>query len=125
MKLLFRSLFLLLFLCPVLDPSVSAQTAGPSATNKAKILSYIHTNWNTLSRSMSSCTSVVDPKVTSVPVLYLPDEMAVPPSVSAMEKNCQVEVRNLPRKITHMGDLSPSDLPEEGLLYLPHPYVVP
>lgn len=125
MKLLFRSFCLLLFLCPVLEPSLSAQTAGPSATNKAKILSYIHTSWNTLSRSMSSCASVVDPKLTSTPVLYLPDGMAVPPPVSAMEKSCQVEVRNLPRKIARMGDLSPSDLQEEGLLYLPHPYVVP
>lgn len=123
MKQLFRLPLLLLFFC---SAAVGATTpSGPSAADKAKILAYIRTSWSTLSRSMSSCTSVVDPKVTTPPVLYLPSGMAIPPSVSAMQQQCKVEVRNLPRKISHMGDVTVADVPREGLLYLPHPYVVP
>lgn len=99
--------------------------AGPPAEDKAKILSYIHSGWDTLSRSMTSCQSVADTKVTTTPVLYLPAGMAVPPAVSAMQKQCRVEVRNLPRRIAHMGDLTAADVKDEGLLYLPNPYVVP
>ncbi len=29
------------------------------------------------------------------------------------------------RKIDHVGDVTVADVPREGLLYLPHPYVVP
>src|SRR5215469_9851133 len=109
----------------LLTTSASAQLPAASAAGKAKILAYIHTNWDTLSRSMTSCTSVVDPKVTTTPVLYLPAGMATPASVTAMQQQCKVEVRNLPRKIVHMGDVTVSDVPDEGLLYLPNPYVVP
>ncbi len=126
MKQLLRLPLILFLLSPFfMDVAVQAQSAGPSAADKAKILSYIHTGWNTLSRSMSSCTSVVDPKVTTTPVLYLPAGMAIPSSVAAMQQQCRVEVRNLPRKITHMGDVTAADVKDEGLLYLPNPYVVP
>lgn len=124
-KPLFPSVFLLLLFCSFFAEPVKAQQAGPSTADKAKILSYIHSSWDTLSRSMSSCASVADPKVTSTPILYLPAGMAIPPSVTAMQKNCNVEIHNLPRKIAHMGDVTASDVPNEGLLYLPHPYVVP
>lgn len=118
-------LSLLLLFFPLAVGGATAQSAGPSVADKAKLLSYIHTSWNTLSRSMSSCKSVADLKVTTTPVLYLPADMAVPSSVAAMQQQCKVEVRNLPRKISHMGDLTVADVPQEGLLYLPHPYVVP
>jgi len=108
--------------------SISApaqQATGPNPADKAKILTYIHANWETLSRSMTSCKSVIDPKVTTPPILYLPRGMATPADVLAMQKECRVEVRNLPHAIDHMGDVTVADVPEEGLLYLPHPYVVP
>ncbi|HEY8997114.1 MAG TPA: trehalase family glycosidase, partial [Edaphobacter sp.] len=105
--------------------SSAQQVAGPNPADKAKILSYIHTSWETLSRSMASCKSIVDTKVTTPPILYLPKGMSTPPEVTAMQRECRVEVRNLPRSIDHMGDLTVADVPEEGLLYLPHPYVVP
>lgn len=125
MKQKLRLAVLLFLLCPLLGTDLRAQAAGPSPADKAKILSYIHTGWDTLSRSMSSCASVADPKITTTPILYLPAGMSVPPSVAAMQQKCKVEVRNLPRKITHMGDVTVADVPEEGLLYLPYPYVVP
>lgn len=106
-------------------PFVLAQDAATDAASNAKILTYIHGGWDTLSRSMSECKSVVDSKVTSTPVLYLPAGMATPASVIAMQKQCKVEVEHLPRKIEHMGDVRVSEIPKEGLLYLPNKYVVP
>lgn len=125
MKSFLRLPLFLMLLWPVTGRMAEGQPAGPSTADKAKILSYIRDSWNTLSRSMSSCKTVVDPKVTTVPVLYLPAGMEVPPSVAAMQRECKVEVRNLPRKITHMGDVTAADVKQEGLLYLPNSYVVP
>ena len=42
-----------------------------------------------------------------------------------MQQKCKVDVRYLPTRIKHQGDLSPAQLPAPGLLYLPNPYVVP
>lgn len=103
----------------------SQAAAASNSGDKAKIRAYIHSNWDNLSRSMTSCKSVVDSKVTTAPILYLPAGMATPPEVMAMQKECKVEVRALPRAIAHMGDVTVADVPNEGLLYLPHPYVVP
>jgi len=116
---------LTLILCFFFVGLTDAQTPGPSPADKAKILSYIHTSWDTLTRSVSSCKSVVDPKVTTTPILYLPAGMAIPPSIISMQQQCKVEVRNLPHKVTHMGDVATADIKDEGLLYLPNSYVVP
>jgi alpha,alpha-trehalase len=95
------------------------------AQSRARILAYIGNGWQTLSRSMSECKSVVDIKVTTVPVLYLPAGMPVPAEVGAMEKECHVDVRSLPKLIHHIDEIKPEDLPKNGLLYLPNKYVVP
>jgi alpha,alpha-trehalase len=103
----------------------SVPSFGQNTAANAKILAYIDNGWNTLSRSMTDCKSLVDPKVTTAPVLYLPYSMAIPSAVASAHQQCNVEVRNLPRKITHMGDVRISEIPVEGLLYLPNRYVVP
>src|SRR5438067_344388 len=115
----------LLFLLALCLQAGAAQAPGSGAADRAKILSYIHANWDTLSRSMASCKSVADIKVTTTPILYLPAGMTTPASVSAMQQQCKVEVRRLPRPIEHMGDVTVRDVPDEGLLYLPNAYVVP
>lgn len=74
---------------------------------------------------MTDCKSIVDPKVTTAPVLYLPANMESPPAVAAVHLQCNVKVQHLPRKIGHIGDVSVAEVPEEGLLYLPNRYVVP
>ncbi len=102
-----------------------SQPPRPDAAENAKILEYIHGAWDNLSRSMTDCKSLIDPKVTTTPILYLPAGMAVPPAVASVQQQCKIEVRNLPRKITHMGDVRVAEIPDEGLLYLPNPYVVP
>jgi alpha,alpha-trehalase len=102
------------------NPQLDQKT--PVAT---KILTYIDSGWDTLSRSMTDCKSLVDPKVTTAPVLYLPADMKTPPAVAAAHQDCNVEIEHLPRKITHIGDVHVTEIPVEGLLYLPNRYVVP
>jgi alpha,alpha-trehalase len=102
-----------------------SQPTAPKRAENERILAYIDKSWDVLSRSMTDCKSLVDPKVTTAPILYLPAGMAVPPAVASVQKQCKVEVRNLPRKINHMGDVRVAEIPDEGLLYLPNPYVVP
>jgi alpha,alpha-trehalase len=105
--------------------ALTIKTSGQSSDQNAKILTYIDSGWNSLSRSMTDCKSLVDPKVTTAPVLYLPYGMAAPSAVASAHQQCNVEVRNLPRSITHVGDVRVAEIPVEGLLYLPNRYVVP
>lgn len=51
--------------------------------------------------------------------------MEIPSEVAALHSTCSVEIRSLPHTIQRMGDVKPEHLPSPGLLYLPHPYVVP
>ncbi len=71
---------------------------------------------------MTECRTLVDTKVRTKPVLYLPQDFAEPAEVAALETKCGVKVERLPVKIERLGQNL--NLPE-GLLYLPHPYVVP
>lgn len=103
----------------------NAQSPQQNPAANASILTYIDHGWDTLSRSMGECKSLVDPKVTTPPILYLPAGMPTPAAVAAAHQQCNVEVRHLPRKINHIGDVRVSEIPLEGLLYLPNRYVVP
>src|SRR5665213_394358 len=117
MRHLNRIGFLLLAATALLPYNARAQTPSTDAASSVKILSYIHTSWDTLSRSMTDCKSLVDPKVTTAPILYLPADLATPAPVAAMQKLCNVEIRRLPRKITRMGEVKVSEIPKAGLLY--------
>jgi alpha,alpha-trehalase len=97
-----------------------SQEASPAATEK-----YISGAWAMLTRSMSECKTVVDPKLPTATVMYVPADLPVPPEVAAMGVKCHVDVEKLPRKVTHFGELKLTDIPHPGLLYLPNPYVVP
>ena len=99
---------------PKLSPA-----AGPGVSMDV----YIHDAWKTLERSMTSCTSLVDPKVKSAPVLYLPKDYPEPAAVAALRAQCGVRVERLPVVVERIGQ--PVTVATPGLLYLPHPYVVP
>jgi alpha,alpha-trehalase len=88
------------------------------------ILAYISTAWDTLTRSMSECKSVVDPKIDAAPLLYLPSGMAEPQAVKKMSAECKVHVEHLPAAIHQLGEVDPAKI-QPGLLYLPNKYVVP
>ncbi len=105
-------------------PAATATDARPSPDPKAT-LAYIHGAWDTLTRSMTDCHSLVDIKVNDNPILYMPSEVSAPPAVTELEQKCHVKVAALPRRIEKIGDVRPDELPRPGLLYLPAPYVVP
>jgi alpha,alpha-trehalase len=86
---------------------------------------YIHHGWDTLSRSMSECQSLIDPKVTTPPLLYLPFGAPTPPALLRLRTQCKIQIAHLPHRIQHLGDVKESEIPRTGLLYLPNRYVVP
>jgi alpha,alpha-trehalase len=120
-------LFRLLFLAAL--AASPAQSPAPAAPDSQATLRYIHAAWDSLTRSVTDCAALtdtkVDTKVASVSVLYLPAGIAAPPEVAAAVERCHVRVVALPRRIQKLGDVRPEELATPGLLYLPHPYVVP
>jgi alpha,alpha-trehalase len=104
-----------------------AQTATPVApeTSTPPIDTYISNAWNTLSRSMTDCHSLVDPKVKTTALLYLPEELPMPKDVAGLQSKCNIKVERLPVRIERFGEIKLTDIPAPGLLYLPNPYVVP
>ncbi|HTS09559.1 MAG TPA: trehalase family glycosidase [Candidatus Eisenbacteria bacterium] len=102
--------------------------ATPSETDGQglkPILNYIMTAWDTLTRSMTECQSIVDPKIATQSVLYLPKDSAEPASLQTLTHDCNVRVDRLPVVIDHLGQINTSNIDPPGLLYLPNKYVVP
>jgi len=120
---------LLLLVSIVLPASVFAGEGGETESAKTKglepILDYISKSWDTLTRSLEDCSTVVDPKLAENSVLYLPAGFSVPAQVTEMQRRCHVQVKALPHKIDHPGQIDTSKLDPPGLLYLEHKYVVP
>src|ERR1700678_2104324 len=85
---------------------------------------YIHQGWDSLSRSMSECKTLVDPKVTTPPVLYLRFGAPTPPELLRLRSQCKIQIAHLPQRIEHLGDVKESEIPQPGLLSLPNRYVV-
>jgi alpha,alpha-trehalase len=102
------------------------QPADPTSADR-NILEYITGSWHKLTRSTEDCASLVDPKLsnTAAPVLYFPHNMPLTAGLETLRTECKVQLEELPREIKHLGDLFPDSLKHQGLLYLPHPYVVP
>lgn len=121
-----RGIFILAF-CPATVLAQVAATATPPSTpaGAATIDQYIHQAWDTLSRSMTDCNSLIDPKLKTAPVLYIPQEIEEPAQVAALHSQCNVDVERLPHRITHIGEVNPRSIKVPGLLYLPNKYVVP
>lgn len=115
-------LFVVLF---CLSPLSAQLTEEKPEQQAAQIQDYIAHTWDTLTRSMLDCHSLVDPKVKAAPVLYLPQDVPMPAQVAALHTQCNVDVERLPKRITHIGEIDPRSIRTPGLLYLPNPYVVP
>src|ERR1700679_3421069 len=92
---------------------LSSRTAPLSTPPATDIDVYIRNAWTTLQRSMLDCTTLVDPKVTTKPVLYLPQDFAEPPQVAALQQKCGVDVERLPVRIERLGQ--DVRLPAQGL----------
>ncbi|HET9180041.1 MAG TPA: trehalase family glycosidase [Terriglobia bacterium] len=101
----------------------AAQTKTPA--NVQKILQYISSGWDTLTRSMTKCGTYTDPKTNAKSVLYLPVDFPEPAGLRTAAVGCQVQVNRLPAVIKKLGAVDLSAIKSPGLLYLPKPYVVP
>ena len=113
-------------------PSVRAgepDTQGTQATAKGEglkpILTYIATAWDTLTRSMSDCSTIVDSKLAGKSILYVPVDFPINGKLRALEARCNIEVRPLPKIIHKLGEVDTNTFSPHGLLYLEYPYVVP
>jgi alpha,alpha-trehalase len=115
-----RSLFVVFAFTALFAAAASAATPDPARTR-----SYIAHAWSTLTRSVDECRALIDPKVPSHSVVYLPAGVTAPASLEKSASRCGVRITNLPAPIKQLGDFDPTTLPAQGLLYLPHPYVVP
>jgi alpha,alpha-trehalase len=94
-------------------------------TNVAEVTAYIDKAWDTLSRSLDKCETVIDKRVPEHSLLYLPADFPEPESVKELSTRCKLAVEHLPQRITGPGTVDPGKLPRHGVLYLPNPYVVP
>jgi alpha,alpha-trehalase len=111
--------------CAICAPASFAQEAGAKEVGLRQIRSYIAAAWDTLTRSLTDCKVIVDPKLAAASVLYIPADFDVPADVQQMQKQCKVQVKHLPQVIHKLGEVDTSDLEPPGLLYLDHKYVVP
>jgi alpha,alpha-trehalase len=108
-----------------LPHSALAQGSAPQASGLGPVTKYIDGAWDTLTRSMTECTSVADSKLPDAPVLYLPADFPVPPAVEKLSKDCGVDIEHLPKALHQLGEIDTSKFRPHGLLYLPNQYVVP
>ena len=100
-------------------------TAAATRPDPARTHAYIDHAWDTLTRSLDDCSALADSKVSTHSVLYVPANLPVTAQLRGVAKRCDVSLRTLPRVIGKLGDIDATQLPMQGLLYLPHPYVVP
>jgi|SRR5579872_770789 len=106
-------------------PAAPISQPASASDSTDEILRYISSSWDTLTRTMNRCESLEDTKTDGEPVLYLPAEVATPPSIAELQAHCRIRVEHLPAKITGPAEIDMNKIPTEGLLYLEHPYVVP
>ena len=65
-------------------PSFAGTDSKPADNSLDQIRAYISTGWDSLTRSLTDCATVVDTKLASASVLYLPADFAVPASVQQL-----------------------------------------
>jgi alpha,alpha-trehalase len=117
-----RLVGLILIASPLLS---IAQEPTPDSNGLTPIRKYISSGWDTLTRSMTDCASVVDPKMKTAPVIYLPAGLATPPAVEKLHADCNVDIEHLLKPIHHLGEIDTNAIHPHGLLYLENKYVVP
>jgi alpha,alpha-trehalase len=123
LRLLVLAIFLI-GLPPVNVAAYAAQAKSSPQPGLTPILDYISSGWDTLTRSIADCQTVVDPKLREPSVLFLPADFTPPPLVQELQKRCNLRVQALPAVITAPGQINPAGI-APGLLYLENKYVVP
>jgi len=107
--------------------SFAAPAINPDADAPAleQIRKYISSGWDSLTRKVTDCSTVVDPKLAQGSVLYVPADFQAPQVIQQLETKCNITVNHLPTVIHHPGELNPMRMEHPGLLYLENSYVVP
>ncbi|MGA2429409.1 MAG: trehalase family glycosidase [Candidatus Acidiferrum sp.] len=105
--------------------TANAQTPAAQGQGLNPIREYIASGWDSLTRSLTECKTIVDPKLATASVLYVPADFEVPAAVQELQKQCNVQAKHLPIVIHHLGEVDPGKIDPAGLLYLPSKYVVP
>jgi alpha,alpha-trehalase len=103
----------------------NAQTGAVQGKGLDPIREYIAAGWDSLTRSLTDCKTVVDSKLAAASVFYIPADFEVPAAVEQLQKQCNVQARHLPAVIHRLGEADPGKIDPAGLLYLPNKYVVP
>src|SRR6204780_2530643 len=126
------ALALLFFLFPAawLDASYTESAIqNPSMKNEFQhfddVQRYIALGWDHLTRSLDRCKTYEDQKGGDEAYLYFPADFQSLPAFQELVKGCRVHVERLPEVITNPDDVQLNKISNEGLLYLPHAYVVP
>ena len=105
--------------------TANAQTAAAQDQGLSTIREYIAAGWDSLTRSLTDCKTIVDPKLAAASVLYIPADFEVPTAVEQLQRQCNVQAQHLPIVIHNLGEVDPGKIDPAGLLYLPSKYVVP
>jgi alpha,alpha-trehalase len=106
--------------------AASAQSSPQISPASLKdILGYIHTGWDSLTRSTNSCAALADSKLSAAPVLYLPAGFQEPKELAQLRRDCNVRIARLPHVIHKLGTTAAGSIQPPGLLYLKNKYVVP
>src|SRR5215831_6733336 len=100
----------LMLLSPAGGYAFAAPAEDSTGTGLKPILDYISTGWDTLTRSMTECKSIVDPKIAAAPVLYLPKDFPEPASVQILVSECKVQAEHLPVVIHGLGEVDTSKI---------------
>src|SRR5215469_7421943 len=120
-----RLAFVLALLLCLVSTGQSQPLPALADGNLDAILAYIRSGWDSLTRSTSSCSGVLDPKLATSPVIYLPADFPTPQALEQMQRECKVTVARLPHVIHQMGTTDMEGIQPPGLLYLENKYVVP
>src|SRR5262252_5054600 len=93
----------------VLSVTCAAQPASTAAgldrAQVAAIHAHISAEWDVLTRSMTDCKTVTDPKMPTASVLYLPAEYNVPPAVEKAQHDCHIQLKRLSAQIQGPGEV--------------------
>src|ERR1700687_3605141 len=108
-----------IFSISLFAPECYAGTTSADQTGRglSPVLQYIGSDWDVLTRSMTRCDSIVDPKLPEAALLYLPAAFAEPNSVKQLEQACKVRVEHLPVVIQHPGQAGVDTISPQGLLF--------
>src|SRR5215469_8236847 len=120
-----RLAFVLALLLCLVSTGQSQPLPALADGNLDAILAYIRSGWDSLTRSTSSCSGVLDPKLSTSPVIYLPADFPTPQALEQMQRECKVTIARLPHVIHQMGATDMEGIQPPGLLYLENKYVVP